>query len=70
MAFSETNKSSPRPASSAWDIAVTLGSLMSSVGSQCESRNRWPLAPLFPPKLLRQAVKTKPHPETREVSVT
>lgn len=37
---------------------------------KCESRNRWPLAHLVPPKLLRQAARTKPHPETREVSVT
>lgn len=45
MAFLETDKSSHRPVSSAWDIAMTLGSRMLSVGSPCESINRFEVAP-------------------------
>ena len=45
MAFSETDKSSHRPVSSTQNIAVTLRSLMSSVGSRYESRNRFEVAP-------------------------
>lgn len=45
MVFFENDKTFHRPVSSMWDIAVTLRSLMSSMGSQCEKRSRFEADP-------------------------